>query len=308
MSFLFECPHCRTRSEVDDHFAGQSGPCFSCGKQVQLPAIDSEPYQSAARLLSEQKRFDRKGVFVIAGVTASLVVAVVGVWLILTQIVLPRIDGSSPSARSKVSQQNIETIAAAMLSYHGDYGSFPPAYVTDQQGRPAHSWRVLLLPYLGKRDLYNRYRFDLPWDSPENMLIRHDMPKVFASPADANSSTYGETSYMVIVGAQTPFPFDQTCSLSDLPDGSDQTVLVVEVFGSQVPWTAPEDLEFSQLTMSVNANGANGISSGHLPGAWSCTADGVSHWLSDGTTPEFLQAILTRDGGEAADWKSQSAQ
>lgn len=62
-------------------------------------------------------------------------------------------------------------ILVALHNYHDTYGSFPPAYLADETGKPMHSWRTLLLPYLDGAQLYNEYRFDEPWDSTHNLSI-----------------------------------------------------------------------------------------------------------------------------------------
>ena len=62
----------------------------------------------------------------------------------------------------------LQNIRVALRMYQNDYGTLPPAVVYDSQGRPAHSWRVLILPYLGRTDLYRRYWFSEPWDSERN--------------------------------------------------------------------------------------------------------------------------------------------
>ena len=41
-----------------------------------------------------------------------------------------------------------------MHNYHDEHGSFPPAYIADASGKPMHSWRVLILPYLDEKGLY----------------------------------------------------------------------------------------------------------------------------------------------------------
>ena len=43
---------------------------------------------------------------------------------------------------------NLCQIKLAFHNYHSQYGSFPPAYVADANGRPMHSWRVLILPFM----------------------------------------------------------------------------------------------------------------------------------------------------------------
>src|SRR5262249_40592874 len=75
------------------------------------------------------------------------------------------------------------TIAVAMDQYHQWYGHFPPAYRTDASGKPAHSWRVLLLEFLD-HELYAKYRFDEPWDGPNNRKLESRMPSYYACPAD----------------------------------------------------------------------------------------------------------------------------
>ena len=52
-------------------------------------------------------------------------------------------------------KSNMKRIALAFHDYHDRYSSFPPAFLADTNGRPMHSWRVLLLPFLGCQDLYD---------------------------------------------------------------------------------------------------------------------------------------------------------
>ena len=59
----------------------------------------------------------------------------------------------------------------AVANYHETYGCFPPAYVADRDGKPMHSWRVLILPFLEQRELYNAYNFAEPWDGPNNRKL-----------------------------------------------------------------------------------------------------------------------------------------
>jgi len=79
------------------------------------------------------------------------------------------------SARDMYCVNNLKAIALAMYQYHDEFGCLPPAYIPDQKGVPMHSWRVLVLPCLAKvlsdrklERLYASYRFDEPWDGPNN--------------------------------------------------------------------------------------------------------------------------------------------
>ena len=53
-------------------------------------------------------------------------------------------------ARRNACKDNLRQIGLALSAYHEEYGSFPPAYIVDAAGRRMHSWRVLILPYLGQ--------------------------------------------------------------------------------------------------------------------------------------------------------------
>jgi translation elongation factor EF-Tu-like GTPase len=59
----------------------------------------------------------------------------------------------------------------AVANYHETYGCFPPAYVADRDGKPMHSWRVLILPFLEQQELYHAYNFAEPWDGPNNRKL-----------------------------------------------------------------------------------------------------------------------------------------
>ena len=41
----------------------------------------------------------------------------------------------------------------------------------DESGKPMHSWRVLILPFLDAEPLYKQYDFSEPWDGPKNSLL-----------------------------------------------------------------------------------------------------------------------------------------
>jgi hypothetical protein len=57
---------------------------------------------------------------------------------------------------------NMRQLAQALHNYHDKHGSFPPAYQTGPDGRPWHSWRVLILPYIEGENLFKACSFDEP--------------------------------------------------------------------------------------------------------------------------------------------------
>ena len=182
----------------------------------------------------------------------------------------------------------------AVATYHDAYGTLPPAYVSDAQGKPMHSWRVLLLPFLEQQELYEQYDFDEPWDGPNNRKLLAQRPSVYAFHG-SQSEKGTAANYLAVVGAETAWPHDKPLRMDQISDGAELTILIVENEGANVPWTAPRDLDLA--TMNLEIGHPRGISSRFDPPAV-VTADGSVHTLSLGLSRETLRALLTARSGE----------
>src|SRR4051812_47355571 len=92
------------------------------------------------------------------------IVVVLAIGLLLAAVlILPAIGPHQGHGHGRVSTcaKNLKQLGIALENYHDAYKSFPPAYVVGDNGKPMHSWRVLLLPFLedpGMNDLYKQYR------------------------------------------------------------------------------------------------------------------------------------------------------
>jgi hypothetical protein len=47
-----------------------------------------------------------------------------------------------------VCANNLKQIGLGILNYESYHGFLPPPYLANDQGRPIHSWRVLILPFV----------------------------------------------------------------------------------------------------------------------------------------------------------------
>jgi RNA polymerase sigma factor (sigma-70 family) len=142
-----------------------------------------------------------------------------------------------------VGKNKMQQLGIALFKYHEAYGRLPPPAVYDKDGKALLSWRVLLLPHFGPEygELYNAFKLDEPWNSPNNKKLLAKMPQFFASPATPTKEPY-HTYYQVLVGKKTAFMGRTGRKAEDLNDLA-STVLVVE--GAEaVPWTKPQDLPY----------------------------------------------------------------
>lgn len=135
--------------------------------------------------------------------------------------------------------ERIAKLGLAMLEHHRKTGRLPARAVTGPDGKSLLSWRVALLPYLGEKELYKQFRLNEPWDSEHNRKLIARMPDVFRT-LDGDDTT-PTTTFQVFWGKETVFSSRRGKRLSDLKDGPEQTILVVDA-GRRVPWTKPEDV------------------------------------------------------------------
>ncbi|MEX2561396.1 MAG: DUF1559 domain-containing protein, partial [Pirellulales bacterium] len=191
---------------------------------------------------------------------------------------------------------SLRQIGIAMDHYHDQHGTLPPAFIPEENGQPMHSWRVLLLPYIGQQGLYDQYDFNEAWDGPNNSRLAASMPPEYACPS-SSSLGQGITSYVVVAGQGTAFDGSKATSLGQITDGAANTLLVVESSGTQINWLEPRDLDLAQMNFAINGGGTE-ISSYHPRGANALFADGSVHFLSDTLPPQTLQGLLTIQGGE----------
>lgn len=215
-------------------------------------------------------------------------------------------ESSLRRERDWVCESKLRQIGLALVSYESSHGGFPPLYVTDAQGKPLYSWRVLILPYMEEQALYDQWRLDEPWDSPDNRSL--PVPWAFSCPAAERNSEGGispYTDYLAVVGPGMAWEEGKRLSLADFVDGENNTMMVVEVRGSQIHWAEPGDFDG---TASLEINARQGLSIGsHRAGLASALFIDVND-LSVGHVPnttseEEVKALLTRAGGENEPWR-----
>ncbi len=209
----------------------------------------------------------------------------------------PRTGGREAARRMQCSN-HLKQIGLALQNYHDTYGSLPPAYIADQTGKPIHSWRVLILPFMEQKPLYDKYRFDEPWDGPNNAKLHNRIVEVFCCPSRPKQQPKSETSYVAVIGPQTAWPERNATKMSDFKDGTSNTILVVEIANSGIHWMEPRDLHVVQMPMALNAARGQGISSHHPNVAMAVYLDGHTQAINDNIPPQILRALLTIAGGE----------
>ncbi len=198
-----------------------------------------------------------------------VLVWIVGPLAVLSLITLPKVSAAREAARRMQCQNHMKQILLAFHNYHSVHKSLPPAYIVDENGRPLHSWRVLILPYLETRAHYDEHyggiRLEEPWDSEHNRQFHDRYPYygIYQCPSwlwtlfpenrfpHLREQRTGISHYSVVIGPETPFPGTATTSFEEIGD-LDNTILLVERL-MPVCWMDPtREIAYETACQGIN--------------------------------------------------------
>jgi prepilin-type processing-associated H-X9-DG protein len=234
--------------------------------------------------------------------------------LALTCLLLPSVSRAREAARRLQCANHLKNIAIALHNYHDMHGTFPPAYIPDAQGKPMHSWRVLILPFIEEQPLYDQYDFSEPWNGPNNKKLAGAAmaPSVYQCLSDPDVAGSAMTSYVAVVGPTTAWPDDKCRKLDDFGKTTDGTILVTEMANSGIHWMEPRDVALENAVRGVNRDGPKGISSRHFLlggyffqnelGVNMAMADGSVEFVPERISPSSLETLLTVSDKQTIDF------
>ena len=240
---------------------------------------------------------------------------------------LSRLGWSRRAAQAQTAANRLTRIGEALAAFHEQHNHLPPAVVYGPDGRPWHSWRVLLLPFLEEQELYQQYRFDEPWNGEHNSKLISQIPLVYQAPGSRLAYTHCVTA----VGTNTAFPeagvhFDGQGgeqglfnAIANQPsgvrqsreftDGAANTILVGTVErGKGIFWTKPEDLEFSDDFPALGEPGSFAVlyGSSDVPFGQFLMGDMRVKQLPKSLDAETLRLMLTIDDGRRVSYSDKA--
>jgi type II secretory pathway pseudopilin PulG len=225
--------------------------------------------------------------------------AVVAIIAVLIALFLPAVRSSGGAAHRAKCTNNLKQIALALHNYERAHGALPPAYTVDGQGRPLHSWRTLVLPYLEQEQLYQSIDLSKPWNDPANAEVLKTRLPIFQCPVA--SGPLNATTYLAIVAPSGCFKATEGRRLADITDDHNSTLMLIETSDENaVPWMAPTDADES-LVLNIGHDSKLH----HVGGANAAAVDGSVKFLKANTSAKLRRAILSisgHDGKECVEW------
>jgi hypothetical protein len=221
--------------------------------------MSQNPYPYAPAPMAPPPRQGWSTVAIVLAVLGGLAIGSLVCCGVGAGLLLPAVQSARTAARSQVSTYNLKQIGLAISNYEATYRALPPAVVTDANGKPLYSWRVVLLPFLGQVPLYQEFHLDEAWDSPHNVELLSRMPPIYRSLNETSMvlpDRYN-TSYVAPVHPRAMIGNPQR-KIREVTDGLSFSVAIVESHDTHTPWTAPDQLTPQQI-LQANAGKRLGV-------------------------------------------------
>lgn len=221
---------------------------------------------------------------------ACIIVPVV-ILAVAAFLATPVVRTAREPARRSQCKNNLKQIGLALHNYAEDWGGLPPAYTVDVDGRKLHSWRTLILPYLGQQALYEQIDLTKPWDDPVNEHARKTVLSNCSCPSDIGREQHA--SYLALVGEDLTFHPTRSRPFVEFQDGLGTTIMLIEVPQRETfDWMEPRDADVKAFLHPKSP------SFPHADGGHVLFADGKASFLKTTVDHQTRRGLTTINGGE----------
>ncbi len=222
----------------------------------------------------------------LVGIISSLLLSVVAYFGLQASLALE-------ACRRMGCESNLRQLSLAVLNYEATYQAFPPAYTVDREGNRLHSWRVLILPFLERHDVYAKIDLSKAWDHPDNAVPRQiDIPQ-FWCPSALSEIPKCQTTIVAFAdprGIMTgPIPKHRSEFLEDV---GNHMMLYETSIKRAVHWMEPTDGDLMELNDTIARSTRYGEHFAHSRGTHVVFGDMHGMFLSTATTLDQLKAIV----------------
>ena len=204
-----------------------------------------------------------------------------GLLTVVMALLIPMVLRARKEAVRMSCSGRMKQLMLALHNYHDTFGDFPPAVTYSPDGKPMHSWRVLITPFLEQSAFFSTYNLNEPWNGPFNQQLSNGKP--FPWPAKDGSTHLNiyeprsfqcpgapenepqQTNYVMLVddrpGRKNALPARPG---SHSPDpSSPKSAILVEIRNSKIHWLEPEDISVSDLLVALESGSRSPLVSAH---------------------------------------------
>ena len=212
-----------------------------------------------------------------------------GIVAMVIALLLPQVRISRGPALRNSCLNNLKQIGLALDNYAAVHGAYPPAYTVDADGKPLHSWRTLILPYMELQPLYEQIDLTKPWDDPVNEKARNSVIEVYRCPSLREGDGDNRTTYLAVVTPDSVIRTTDSRRPQEIKDVASDVIMVIDAdHDHAVPWMSPQDAG-EQLILTAG----NIAAQSHAGGMLALFADGHSRMLANEDDAPMRRALIS---------------
>jgi prepilin-type N-terminal cleavage/methylation domain-containing protein len=208
------------------------------------------------------------------GFTLIELLVVIAIIAILIALLLPAVQQAREAARRTQCKNNLKQFGLALHNYHDVYNTFPRFVQGSRYDGTGDGWRsfsahAMILPYIDQAPLYNKIDFNLnaccesggAAGGNNDALLNAVRISAFMCPSDSPPQNMGApNNYAVCMGPNTGFDADvnqgqqngifnrhQWCGISDIKDGTSNTIAVGEILTTDQGGAVGSQAELSKV-------------------------------------------------------------
>ena len=219
-----------------------------------------------------------------------VVISIIGV---LVALLLPAIQAAREAARRTQCLNNLHQLGVAIQTYHDANKKLPSSVRPTATSTVRAGSLVFLLPYLERKDLYDRYDFTKSWGKPENVPVTQNRIGAYECPS---SPVLGTLDHEVD-GDGPSTPFVPLVAVSDYGVSLGNDPRLASVAAALTP---PVPVQGSKAMASTGNDPTNGLMPKNATITFGHVTDGLSNTIAmiESAGRPF---VYRRDGQVGAD-------
>lgn len=169
-------------------------------------------------------------------------IAILIALLAILSLYLPQVAQVREPARLSDAQNRLRQVMLALIEFEEAYGKLPNAAIFNETGRPLHSWRTAILPFIEGSSIHRQIDFGTAWNDQVKVDLKAIVFDDYESPFRGNRNEPGLTHFVAVLGPDTVIREHGDTTVKGIQDDPSTTGVLVEFVDSDIYWAEPRDV------------------------------------------------------------------